>query len=119
MGRLLVMIYQCSKGSGPLIETFPGQFAAAECQQMIDILSKNEVGPIFIAGSAPGAKVIHKHGWDLLPLNNVGDAAIVESAGGNYVMAVYIHRDEPVAFDTANRLIVSLGRAVFNFYTRK
>ena len=119
MGRLLVMIYQCSKGSGPLMETFPGQFTTAECQQMIGILSENAVGPIFIAGSAPGAKVIHKHGWDLLPLNNVGDAALVESAGGNYVMTVYIHRAEPVVFDTANRLIVSLGTAVFNFYNRK
>jgi hypothetical protein len=116
MGRLMVMIYQCSKGGGPLMDTFPDQFTADECQQMIDILAENAVGPIFIAGSAPGAKVIHKHGWDLLPLNNVADAAIVESAGGSYVMTVYIHRDEPVGFDTANRLIVSLGTAVFNFY---
>lgn len=116
MGRLLVMISQCAQGSGTLIESSPGQFTAEECQQMIAFLSKNEIGPIFIAGSAPGAKVIHKHGWDLLPLNNVADAAIVESAGGNYVLTVYIHRDEPVAFDAANRLIVSLGTAVFNFY---
>jgi beta-lactamase class A len=119
MGRLLAMIYDCSQGRGKLIETFPDQFTSEECQAMIDILAKNAVGPIFIAGSAPGAKVIHKHGWDLLPLNNVGDAAYVFSPGGDYVLAVYLHRDEPVPFDTANRLIVSLGTAVFNFYNQR
>jgi hypothetical protein len=116
MGQLLVMIYQCSQGSGKLMETFPGQFTAQECQQMIHFLSENAVGPIFLAGSAPGATVVHKHGWDLLPLNNVGDAALIQSKGGNYAMTIYIHRDEPVQFDDANRLIVSLGTVVFNYY---
>jgi beta-lactamase class A len=116
MGQLLVMVYQCSQGTGKLMDTFPGQFTAEECQQMIHFLSENAVGPIFLAGSAPGATVVHKHGWDLLPLNNVGDAAIIKSPGGDYVMTVYIHRDEPVPFDDANRLIVSLGTVVFNYY---
>ncbi len=116
MGRLLVMIYECADGRGKLIETFSGQFTAAECQQMIDLLAKNEVGPIFVAGGSPGARVVHKHGWDLLPLNNVADAAIVYSKGGNYILTVYIHRDEPVPFPQANRLIISLATAVFNFY---
>jgi hypothetical protein len=76
------------------------------------------VGPIFVAGGSPGAQVIHKHGWDLLPLNNVADAAYVFSPGGDYVMTVYIHRDEPVSFDDANRLLISMATAVFNFYNR-
>lgn len=118
MGRLLVMIYECSEGRGPLLETFPGRFTADECRQIVDLLLGNEVGPIFVAGGSPGATVAHKHGWDLLPLNNVADAAIVYSPGGSYVMTVYIHRDEPVPFDDANRLIVSLATAVFNYYNR-
>jgi hypothetical protein len=116
LGRMLVMIEACAKGSGRLLETYPGQVTAAECQRMLDILSKNEVGPIFVAGGSPGATVIHKHGWDLVPLNNAADAAIVQSDGGSYVMSVFVHRDEPVPFDDANRLIVSLARAVYNFY---
>ncbi|MBM4425490.1 MAG: hypothetical protein FJ030_19290 [Chloroflexi bacterium] len=119
MGRLLVMIDDCAAGRGKLMESFSGQFTAEECQQIIDLLLANEVGPIFVAGGSPGAMVAHKHGWDLLPLNNVGDAAIVYSPGGNYVMTVYVHRDEPVPFDDANRLIISLATAVFNFYNRK
>ena len=44
MGRLLVMIVQCTKGQGKLIETFPAQFTPDECKMMIDLLLKNEVG---------------------------------------------------------------------------
>jgi beta-lactamase class A len=119
MGRLLVMIYECSQGRGKLIDSFSSQFTAEECATMMDILSQNEVGPIFVAGGSPGARVIHKHGWDLLPLNNVADAAYVFSPGGDYVMTVYMHRDEPVLFDDANRLIISLATAAYNFYNRQ
>jgi len=119
MGRLMVMIYQCSKGGGPLMETFPGQFTADECQRIIDLLAENKLIPRFIAGGSPGANVVHKHGWDSSPLNNVGDAALVFSPGGNYAMTVYVHRDEPVPFDTADRLVISLATAVYNFYNRR
>ncbi|MBI3242454.1 MAG: serine hydrolase [Chloroflexi bacterium] len=119
MGRLMVMIYQCSKGGGPLMETFPGQFTAEECQRIIDLLAENKLIPRFIAGGSPGATVVHKHGWDSSPLNNVGDAALVFSPGGNYAMTVYVHRDEPVPFDTADRLVISLATAVFNYYNRR
>ena len=119
MGRLLVMIVQCTKGQGKLIETFPAQFTPDECKMMIDLLLKNEVGPIFVKGGSPGATVAHKHGWDLLPLNNVADAAIVNSNGGDYVMTVYLHRDRSMPFDDANRLIVALATGVFNYYNRR
>lgn len=119
MGRLLVMIVQCTKGQGKLIETFPGQFTSDECKMMIDLMLKNEVGPIFVTGGSPGAIVAHKHGWDLLPLNNVADAAIVNSSGGDYVMTVYLHRDRSMPFDDANRLIVSLATGAFNYYNKR
>ncbi|MEK6575562.1 MAG: peptidoglycan binding domain-containing protein, partial [Chloroflexota bacterium] len=57
MGRLLVMIYECTEGRGKLIETLPSKFTADECRQMIDLLKSNEVGPIFIVGGSPGATV--------------------------------------------------------------
>ena len=119
MGQLLVMIYQCTQGSGLLMEKFTGQFTTDECQRMIDLLKANEVGPVFVAGGSPEAVVAHKHGWDLLPLNNVADAALVFSPGGEYALAIYAHRDEPVLFETANRLLISLARAVYNFYNQR
>ena len=119
MGQLLVMIYRCSRGGGPLMEKLSGQFTPDECQKMIDLLKENAVGPIFVTGGSPGAVVAHKHGWDLLPLNNVGDAALVFSPNGNYALTIYAHRDEPVLFENANRLIISLSRAVYNFYNQR
>jgi beta-lactamase class A len=119
MGRLLVMIYECTEGRGTLIETFPDDYTPEECQLMMDMMATNEVGPIFISGGSPGADVIHKHGWDLIPLNNVADAAFVISPNASYAMTIYVHRDEPVPFDAANRLIISLATVVSNYYSFK
>jgi hypothetical protein len=119
MGRLLVMLYECSQGKGPLLENFAGEYTAEECSHLIDLMGGNEVGPIFIGGGSPEARVAHKHGWDLLPLNNVGDAALVYTPGGNYAMAVYANREEPVGFEYANRLLISLARGVYNYFNQE
>jgi beta-lactamase class A len=117
MGALMVMIYQCSQGGGALMAAFPGQYSPDKCRQMIDLLTGNLVGPIFITGgSSPSGVVAHKHGWDRLPLNNVADAAIVYTPGGTYALTIYVHRDDTMAFDEANRLIISVARAVYNYF---
>jgi len=116
MGALLVMIYQCSQGGGALMAAFPDQFTPQECQTMIDLLTKNEVGPIFISGGSPGGVVAHKHGWDRLPLNNVADAALVFTPSGQYALTIYLHREDTMLFDEANRLIISVARAIYNFF---
>ncbi len=117
MGVLLEMIYQCSQGGGDLMAAFPGHYTPDECRQMINLLTGNLVGPIFITGgSSPSGVVAHKHGWDRLPLNNVADAAIVFTPGGTYVLTMYAHRDDTMTFDEANRLLISVARAIYNFY---
>jgi hypothetical protein len=116
MGALLVMIYQCSQGGGALLAAFPNQYTPDECRTMIDFLSKNQVGPIFISGGSPDGVVAHKHGWDRLPLNNVGDAALVFTPNGNYALALYAHRDEAMTFDEANRLMIAVARAIYNYF---
>ena len=116
MGSLLAMIYQCTRGGGALPAAFPGQFTSRECQTMIDLLTKNEVGPIFVMGGSPGGVVAHKHGWDRVPLNNVADAALVFSPGADYVLTIYVHRAETMGFEEANRMIISVARAIYNFF---
>jgi hypothetical protein len=83
---------------------------------MIDLLTKNEVGPIFVMGGSPGGVVAHKHGWDRVPLNNVADAALVFSPGADYVLTIYVHRAETMGFEEANRMIISVARAIYNFF---
>jgi beta-lactamase class A len=116
MGTVLVAVEQCSRGGGALMAAFPGQFSPDECRAMIDLLTANKVGAIFVAGGTPSGVVAHKHGWDALPLTNVGDAAIVYSPGGKYVLTMYLHPVDTIGFDDANRLIISLARAVYNYF---
>lgn len=117
MGSLMAMIYQCSQGGGALLAAFPGQFTPDECRSMINYLSQNEVGPIFITGgSSPDGVVAHKHGWDALPLTNVADAALVFTPSANYALTIYVHRQETVTFEDANRMIISVARAVYNYF---
>jgi hypothetical protein len=117
MGTLTVMVYQCSQGGGALLAAFPGQFTPDECRVMIDLLTSNQVGPIFIAGgSSPDGVVAHKHGWDRLPLNNVADAALVFTPGGNYALTMFIHSPETMEFIDANRMIISVSRAIYNYF---
>jgi beta-lactamase class A len=117
MGTLMMMIYQCSQGGGALMAAFPGQFTADECREMIDFLTANLVGPIFISGGSPGAVVAHKHGWDRLPLNNVADAGIVFTSSGTYALTIFFNREEPMTFDEANRLLIRIARSIYNFFT--
>jgi beta-lactamase class A len=117
LGALMVMIHQCANGGGALLAAFPGQFTPEECRTMIDYLTSNLVGPIFITGgSTPDGVVAHKHGWDRLPLTNVADAALVFTPSANYALVIFIHQPNTMLFDDANRLIISISRAVYNFF---
>jgi beta-lactamase class A len=118
MGLLLVMIHQCTTGGGALMAALPGAFSAEECQEMVRLLARNQVGPIFIAGGSPGGVVAHKHGWDTVPLTNVGDAALVFTPGGDYALVMYANQPETISYDDANRLLISMSRAVYNFYNK-
>jgi hypothetical protein len=117
MGTLMVMIYQCSQGGGALMAAFAGQFTPDECRQMIDIMTDNQIGPIFIAGgSTPDGVVAHKHGWDALPLTNVADSALVFTPAANYGLTIFLHSSEGMLYEDANRLLISLSRAVYNYF---
>jgi beta-lactamase class A len=116
MGALLVMVYQCSQGGGALLAAFPGQFTTQECQTMINLLTRNEALGIFISGGSPGGVVAHKHGWDSDPLTNVADAAIVFTPTWNYALTIYMHRADTMGFEEANRLMISVSRAIYNYF---
>lgn len=116
MGALLVMIQQCSTGGGALLAAFPGQFTPQECSTMIDLLTQNAVGPIFISGGTPEGVVAHKHGWDHDPLTNVADAALVYTPTGNYALTIYIHNAAAINFQDANRLMITLAQAVYTYF---
>ncbi|HPP63084.1 MAG TPA: serine hydrolase [Anaerolineales bacterium] len=120
MGILLEDLYQCAdKNGGALVAVFPGKISQQVCQQMIEILVQDKLGALLQAGVPEGTRIAHKHGWitnNAGVINNVSDAAIVYSPGGNYVIAVYTYHPVQIVFDNANKLFGQISQAVYNYF---
>jgi hypothetical protein len=122
IGMLLEDLYQCAEsGGGALVAVFPTKINQAICQQMIDILVQDKLGALLQAGVPEGTRIAHKHGWITNPatgvIDNVSDAAIVYSPGGNYIIVVFTYHPVQVIWDTmANPLFAQLSQAIYNYF---
>ncbi|NPV77119.1 MAG: hypothetical protein HPY59_12195 [Anaerolineae bacterium] len=120
MGMLLEDIYTCAESNnGPLITTFSGQIMQEECQQILDLLTQNKLPYLLTAGLPEGIKIAHKHGWieetDGL-LHTMSDAAIVYTAGGDYVLLIYMYHPDQLVFDQGNAVMAALSKVVYSFF---
>jgi beta-lactamase class A len=119
IGMLLEDIYQCAQtGGGALTAVFPGEITQAECQAMNDYLIKNRLPVLLTAGLPEATPIAHKHGWVTLNgiINTIGDAGIVYSPGGNYVLVIFLYHPDQLIWEPASALIAQLSQAVYNFY---
>ncbi|HSB88917.1 MAG TPA: serine hydrolase [Anaerolineales bacterium] len=116
IGSLLGDIYACAKGGGSLLAAEPGLIRPAECQHMLDLLAENKIGILIEAGVPEGTRVAHKHGWTDSPLDSIGDAAVVYSPGGDYVVVIFLWDSPEMIFGPTSDLITDLSRAVYNFF---
>jgi beta-lactamase class A len=113
---LLEDIYLCSHGGGSFPIIFPGKITPEECSAMLSWLSQDPESSLVKGGVPDGTRVDHKHGWGGA---TIGDAAIVYSPSGNYVLTVYLWRDGQLIvenFDKRARLIARISQAVYNYY---
>jgi len=120
MGSLMADLYQCATaGGGALIAAFPDKITSQICQQIIAYLSTDKIGVLIEAGVPEGTQIAHKHGWITGSdgvIRNFSDAAIVYSAGGNFVLSIYAYHPDQIVFDDANVLFANIGDAIYNFY---
>jgi len=119
IGMLLEDIYQCNQsGGGALVAVFPDGITQVDCQTMITYLTKNRLGSLIEGGVPYGTLVAHKHGWVTTYgiINTIGDAGIVYTPGGNYVLVVFIHHPDQLIWDPASALISDLSQAIYNYY---
>ena len=119
IGMLLEDIYQCAQdGGGALTAVFPGQVTQAECQAMNSYLIKNRLPVLLTAGLPEATPIAHKHGWVTVNgvINTIGDAGIIYSPGGNYIMVVFLHHPKQLIWETASTMVSNLSTAVYNFY---
>ena len=120
MGILLEALYRCSQsGEGLLVDTFPGQITQEECQSMLTYLQGNKTPYLIEAGVPEVLDVIHKHGWVSYQgvINAIGDAALVYTPQGDYVLTIFLHRTDGLLWEPTSRLVSDLSRAVYNFYS--
>lgn len=122
MGMLLKDIYDCAeKDGGAFRAAFGNLIMQDECKQMVAYLSKNHNGVLLEAGLPEGTRIAHKHGWIIESdnlMHSISDAGIVYSAGGNYIISIYLHDTEQLLFDSANILIGNLSQAIYNYYNQ-
>jgi len=121
IGLLINDIYECAQtGGGSFAAVFPGEITQNECKGMITYLTRNHIGVLIEAGVPEGTKVAHKHGWAVDPvdglMHTVGDAALVYTPGGNYILTIFIHNDAQIVWDAANKMFADLSSAVYNYF---
>jgi beta-lactamase class A len=116
LGMLLEDIYFCEQGGGTLALLFPGQITPEECGAMIDLLSTDRTGILIEGGLPEGTKLAHKHGWDPVIFHTEGDAAIVYTPGGNYILSVFVWQQDQLLHAQASKTISDISRAVYNYF---
>ena len=121
ISRVFLLIYQCSRGQGLLLEKFANALTAGRCQEMLDRLEQNGDHSRMVAGLPPGTRVAHKSGWieDMQ-----ADVGIVHSPGGDFLLAVYLYRKiDPrktyLTDEVAAPVIASFARLVYSYYNPK
>ena len=113
IGRLLEMIYQCANGGGTLIAAYPDELTPDECQAMLDIMSQNRIGALIERGVPEGTRVAHKHGW---VGDSHGDAGIVFTPGGDYVLCVYLYHQDWLEWEVSSPLMARISEATYNYF---
>ncbi len=80
---------------------------------MLYLMSNNHIHALTEAGVPLETRVAHKHGW--IP-DTHGDAGIVFTPGGNYVLVVVLHNPTWLDYEESFPLIAEMTRTVFNYF---
>lgn len=114
LGMLLAHIYYCAQGSGGAISAiFSGQITQEECQQMLEYMSQNQIDSLLEKGIPPNVPIAHRHGWIS---DTHGDAGIIFSPGGNYVIVEIMHKPGWLEWELSSPLMADISRATYNFF---
>jgi beta-lactamase class A len=119
MGMLLEDLYQCADtGGGALTAVFGNRINQAECRTMVDYLTLNKMPSLLEAGIPEGTRIAHKHGWVTNDgiINLIGDAGLIYTVGGDYVLSIFMYHPEQLIWDPSSALVGQLSRAVYNYF---
>jgi hypothetical protein len=66
-----------------------------------------------------GTQIAHKHGWISGPsgiIQNISDAGIIYTPGGNYVLVVYVYHPVQAVWEPVSGMITQISQAVYNYF---
>lgn len=116
IATLLDMLYQCASTNGGAFRVaFQDHLTQSECQILIGYLAQNKTASLIEGGVPEGVSVAHKEG---LSDNAYGDAAIVFSPEGDYILVEYIWTPDYLNWDFGSTLIADVSRAVYNYFNQ-
>lgn len=115
IGEILVAIWECSQGRGLLLETFPNDFTAEECQHLLFYLSHDHFQELLWSGlpDPNNAWVLHKHGF---AYESHSDAAIIWGPTGPYVLSVFLYRSGWLDWGNSNGTMKGISEITWNFF---
>lgn len=117
MGHFLNQLYECSEFGAGLAQIFPDEITQTECQWMMNLLLGTKFQHMMELGVPEGVRIAHKVGYGA---EAAGDAGIVFSPGGDYILTVYIWDDRLDNFDSYAlarwMAIGEISRMVYNFF---
>lgn len=115
MATLLMWLYQCAEdGSGGLTMLYSGELTQGECRAIVELLKRNDIDVMLEAGVPPEAQIAHKHGFSLADTH--GDAAIVYSPGGDYVVVLFLYLPPFLEWEISAPLYQEISAAVYRYF---
>lgn len=114
MGTLLAMLYRCAEdGGGAFAVAYEGEVTQEECRLLVEYMDLNHIGSLIEEGVPDTVSVAHKHGWIS---DTHGDAGIVYSPGGDYVIVTFMYKPEWLEWEISSPLLADISRATYNFF---
>ncbi len=117
IGYMLANLYYCAKGQGGLLAIYPTEITQDECQAIVDLMVQNVEGNLIRYGvpDEPDVRVSHKHGWSF---NEHGDAGIVYSPGGDFVIYTLLAQPENdwLMSEYSFPILREISRTAYNYF---
>ncbi len=114
IGLLLADIYYCAQGRGGAISAiFPDQITPDECQQLLELMTQNEIDSLLEEGVPTNVSLAHRHGWNS---DTHADAGIVFSPGGDYVIVEILYKPDWLEWEVSSPLLADISRAAYNYF---
>ena len=117
LGTLFSLLYDCAEFGSGLASIYDGSITQHECQQLIELMSANDLQRLLQGGVPEGTRISHKNGWFG---ETAGEAGVVYSPNGrHYIISVFLWQDTPEDFQIYAELwpiIEDISRATWNHF---